>query len=200
MCQKGNLWREYRQYLFYELSWNRIAFGKLLFAACKTCVVGNEQSLTRKKRGALFADDAAVAFQISFCLTIKAPLLWHIMREKQGGVLYVPYVLMSKWTYLCQNAKRTTNSFACPLVYWFTHQLVNLFVRPAANTPADVNYSVRNLTLWVPFLLTNVRLAAKNRFSRRLVLMKKGGNPWMQQNEFLFKETAACTRFCAICS
>jgi len=129
----------------------------------------------------LFADDAAVAFQISFCLTIKASLQWHIMRKKQGGVLYVPYVLMSKWTYLCQNAKRTTNSFACPLVNLSTHQLVNLFARPAVNTPADVNYSVRNLTLWVPFLLTTVRLAAKNRFSRRLVLMKKGGNPYLKK-------------------
>ena len=108
---------------------------------------GMNNPLRGRKGELLFADDAAVAFQISFCLTIKAPLLWHIMREKQGGVLYVPYVLMSKWTYLCQNAKRTTNSFACPLVYWFTHQLVNLFVRPAVNTPADVNYSVRNLTL-----------------------------------------------------
>ena len=197
---KGNLWRVYRQYIFYELSWNRIAFGKLLFAACKTCVAGNEQSLTRKKRGTLFADDSAVAFQISFCLTIKASLQWHIMRKKQGGVLYVPYVLMSKWTYLCQNAKRTTNSFACPLVNLSTPQLVNLFIRSAVNPSINVNYSVRNLTLWVPFLLTIVRLAAKNRFSRRLILMKKEGNPWMQQNEFLFKEVAACTRFCAICS
>jgi len=70
---------------------------------------GMNNPLRGRKGVLLFADDAAVAFQISFCLTIKASLLWHIMRKKQRGVLYVPYVLMSKWTYLCQNAKRTIN-------------------------------------------------------------------------------------------
>ena len=108
---------------------------------------GMNNPLRGRKGVLLFADDAAVAFQISFCLTIKAPLLWHIMREKQGGVLHVPYVLMSKWTYLCQNAKRTTNSFVCPLVNLSTHQLVNLFIRSAVNPLINVNYSVRNLTL-----------------------------------------------------
>jgi len=43
-------------------------------------------------------------------------------------------------------------------------------------------------------------LAAKNRFSRRLVLMLRGVNLRMQQNEFLFKETIIRTRFWAICS
>ena len=66
---------------------------------------GMNNPLRGRKGVLLFADDAAVAFQISFCLTIKASLLWHIMRKKQRGVLYVPYVLMSKWTYLCKNMK-----------------------------------------------------------------------------------------------
>ena len=108
---------------------------------------GMNNPLRGRKGELLFADDAAVAFQIPFCLTIKASLQWHIMRKRQRGVLYVPYVLMSKWTYLCQNAKRTTNSFVCPLVNLSTHQLVNLFIRSAVNPSISVNYSVRNLTL-----------------------------------------------------
>ena len=120
-------------------------------------------------------------------------------KVKTSSFMFLMF-LCQKWTYLCQNAKRTTNSFACPLVNLSTRQPVNLFIRSAVNPSINVNYSVRNLTLWVPFLLTIVRLAAKNRFSRRLILMKKEGNPWMQQNEFLFKATAICTRFCAICS
>ena len=66
---------------------------------------GMNNPLRGRKGELLFADDAAVAFQIPFCLTIKASLQWHIMRKKQRGVLYVPYVLMSKWTYLCQTRK-----------------------------------------------------------------------------------------------
>ena len=66
---------------------------------------GISNHLRGRKGVLLFADDAAVAFQISFCLTIKASLLWHIMRKKQRGVLHVPYVLMSRWTCLCQNTK-----------------------------------------------------------------------------------------------
>ena len=48
---------------------------------------GMNNPLRGRKGVLLFADDAAVAFQISFCLTIKASLLWHIMRKKQRGVL-----------------------------------------------------------------------------------------------------------------
>ena len=44
------------------------------------------------------------------------------------------------------------------------------------------------------------RLAAKNRFSRRFVLMQKGDSCACRQNEFLFKQTATNTRFWAICS
>ena len=60
-------------------------------------------------------------------------------------------------------------------------------------------FLVKILTLWVPFCPPIARLAANNRFSRRFVLMQKGGNLLMRQNEFLFKVTAICTRFFAIC-
>ena len=60
-------------------------------------------------------------------------------------------------------------------------------------------FLVKILTLWVPFCPPIARLAANNRFSRRFVLMQKGGNLRMRQNEFLFKVTAICTRFFAIC-
>ena len=58
-----------------------------------------------------------------------------------------------------------------------------------------VLFSVRILTLWVPFCSPTVHLAAKNRFSRRLLLMQKGVSLWIQQNEFLFKGTVICTMF-----
>ena len=38
-------------------------------------------------------------------------------------------------------------------------------------------------------------LVAKNRFSRRFVLMRKGVGCTCSQNEYLFKETAICTSF-----
>ena len=45
---------------------------------------------------------------------LKTSLQWHIMRKKSRLLLYVSYVLMSKWTYLCQNTiRRTTDSFTC---------------------------------------------------------------------------------------
>jgi len=43
-------------------------------------------------------------------------------------------------------------------------------------------------------------LVAKNRFSRRLVLMQKGVSCKCSQNEFLFKKAAICTHLTAICS
>ena len=92
---------------------------------------------------------------------------------------------MSKWAQLGHNTKRwTINSFTYPLV----------------SPSIVVNFSVRILTLWVPFLPPIVRLAAKNRFSRRLVLMQKGGGCKCGQNEFLFKKAALCTCLGAICS
>ena len=49
------------------------------------------------------------------------------------------------------------------------------------------------------FAHQSAHLAAKNRFSRRFVLMQKGGGCTCRQNEFLFKQTATNTRFCAVC-
>jgi len=43
-------------------------------------------------------------FQCFRC-KLKASVLWHIMRRKQRALLYVSYVLMSRWAYLCQNPK-----------------------------------------------------------------------------------------------
>jgi len=52
----------------------------------------------------------------------------------------------------------------------------------------------------VAYNLPTAHLAAKKRFSRGLVLMQKRGGLRMRQNEFLFKSTAICTGFWAICS
>ena len=71
---------------------------------------------------------------------LKTSLQWHKMRKKSSPLPYVSYVLMSEWTYSCQNTiRRTINSFTCPLV----------------NSSAIVNFSTRNLTLKVAFLSTN---------------------------------------------
>ena len=45
-----------------------------------------------------------------------------------------------------------------------------------------------------------VRPVAKNRFSRRFVLVQNGVSLCMLQNEFLFKKVVIYTRFWAICS
>ena len=50
------------------------------------------------------------------------------------------------------------------------------------------------------FFAPTAHTTAKNRFSRRLFLMQKGGGCTCRQNEFLFKLTATNTRFGAICS
>ena len=63
-----------------------------------------------------------------------------------------------------------------------------------------VQFLVRNLTLWLPFSSPIANLAAKNRFSRRFVLMQNRGGVCMRQNEFLFERAAICTSFGAICS
>ena len=83
--------------------------------------------------------------------------------------------------------KRTSFRCRCPLAR-------------ACNIIIFVRFSVENLTLWVPFYLPIAHLAAKNRFSRRFVLMQKGVSMWMQWNEYLFKEVAICTNFRAIYS
>ena len=77
---------------------------------------------------------------------------------------------------------------------------VSLTARACMQHNCFVWFLVRILTLWVPFYPPIAHLAAKNRFSRRFVLMQKGGGPLMRWNEFLFKTTATNTRFWAICS
>ena len=81
--------------------------------------------------------------------------------------------------------KRTSFRCRCPLAR-------------ACNIIIFVRFSVENLTLWVPFYPQIAHLAAKNRFSRRFVLMQKEVSMWMQWNEYLFKEVAICTNFWAI--
>ena len=70
-------------------------------------------------------------FQCFLC-QLKASVLWHIMRRKQRGLLYVSYVLMSRWAYLCQNPKdkRLTRS----LVNFPTRPLVNFSARQLPNS------------------------------------------------------------------
>ena len=65
---------------------------------------------------------------------------------------------------------------------------------------AFVKLSARNLTQKEPFPSTNRPPCRKKRFSRRFVLVPKGGSCTCRQNEFLFKPTAINTRFWAICS
>jgi len=107
-------------------------------------------------------------FQCFLC-QLKASFQWHIMRRKQRGLLYVSYVLMSRWTYLCQNPKdkRLTRSLvnfptrpfvnlpscplvnlsSCQLVHSSTSQLVNLSSCQPVHSSAIVIFLVRILTL-----------------------------------------------------
>ena len=53
------------------------------------------------------------AFQCTL-YRLKTSFRWHIMSKKSRLLLYVSYVLMSEWAYLCQNTiRRTINSFTC---------------------------------------------------------------------------------------
>ena len=83
--------------------------------------------------------------------------------------------------------KRTSFRCRCPLAR-------------AWNMIIFVIFSAQNLTLWAPFFSPIVHLPAKNRFSRRFVLMQKGGSMWMQWNEYLFEKAAICTNFWAVYS
>lgn len=87
MYQKGNLWRVYRQYIFTSYRETELHLENCCLQRARRALHGMNNPLRGRKGVLLFADDAAVAFQIPFCLTIKASLQWHIMREKQGGVL-----------------------------------------------------------------------------------------------------------------
>ena len=70
-------------------------------------------------------------FQCFLC-QLKASFQWHIMRRKQRALLYVSYVLMSRWAYLCQNPKdkRLTRS----LVNLSTRQLVHSLISPLVHS------------------------------------------------------------------
>ena len=95
--------------------------------------------LPAAKRGYASKSNLLKAFQCML-YKLKTSLQWHKMRKKSSPLPYVSYVLMSEWTYSCQNTiRRTINSFTCPLV----------------NPLAIVNFSARNLTLKVVFLSTN---------------------------------------------
>ena len=132
---------------------------------------------------------------------------------------------MSRWTYLCQNpkdkrltrslvnfptrplvnfsARQLPNSSTCQLLYSSTCQLVHLSTSQLVNlsscqlvlSSAIVIFLVRILTLWVLFLPPIVHLVAKNRFSRRFVLMQIKGSCTYGQNEYLLKKSAVCTKF-----
>ena len=91
---------------------------------------------------------------------------------------------------LLEKREKTINSLTYPLVF--------LLTCPPVNSSTVVIFSVRNLTLWVPFLSTIANPTAKNRFSRRFVLVQKWVSPWIRQNEYLFQRTAICTHFWAI--
>gem|GEM_PF-973352 len=103
-------------------------------------------------------------------------------------------------THFSRTEKRTINSFTCPLVSLSIRPFVNLSTCWLVNSPPVVIFSVRNLTLWVPFFSPIVHLAAKNRFSRGFVLMQNEVSLRIRQNEYLFERAAICTNFWAIYS
>ena len=72
--------------------------------------------LPAAKRGYASKSNLLKAFQC-ILYKLKTSLQWHIMRKKSRRLLYVSYVLMSEWAYLCQNTiRRTINSFTCQFV------------------------------------------------------------------------------------
>ena len=65
------------------------------------------------KHGYTSKSNLLKAFQCTL-YRLKTSFQWHIMRKKSRLLLYVSYVLMSEWAYLCQNTiRRTINSFTC---------------------------------------------------------------------------------------
>jgi len=71
------------------------------------------------------------------------------------------------------------------------------------NSPAAalsfVFFCARILTLWLRNSWPIAHLAANNRFSRWFVLLQKRVSIWIRENEYIFKATAICTSFGAIC-
>ena len=73
----------------------------------------NRPHLSVTKHGYTSKSNLWKAFQYML-YKLKTSLQWHIMRWKSRLFLYVSYVLMSEWAYLCQNTiRRTINSSTC---------------------------------------------------------------------------------------
>ena len=107
------------------------------------------------------------------------------MRKRSRLLLYVSYVLMSKWTYLCQNTiRRTINSFTCTLVNLSTFCK---FLGKNFNTKSG------------HFVHQLFTLPQKIDSREGLFWCKRGGSMRMSYNEYLFKKVAISTHFGAVC-
>ena len=78
-----------------------------------TMLPKNRPRLPVAKHGYASKSNLLKAFQCTL-YRLKTSFRWHIMSKKSRLPLYVSYVLMSEWAYLCQNTiRRTINSFTC---------------------------------------------------------------------------------------
>ena len=128
------------------------------------------------------------------------------MRKKWRHLPYVPYVLMSKWMYLCPNtAKVIIKTLLKTSLQWHIMRkmwrhlpyvpyvlmskrtylcpntikwTINSFTCPLANPPIIVNFSVRNLTLKVAFLSTNCPPCRKKSILAKVCFDAKWGGKW----------------------
>ena len=130
-----------------------------MYCTKTTMLPENRPHLSVTKHGYTSKSNLLKVFQCTLN-RLKTSFRWQIMRKKSRLLLYVSYVLMSEWTYSCQNTiSRTINSFTCPLV----------------NSSTIVNFLVGNLTLKVAFLSTNCPPCRKKIDSREgLFWCKKG--------------------------
>ena len=141
-----------------------------------------------KKNTFLFVYDAPMTFQIHFCLTINNHLpssttcyLAHLSTREVVEIVNNPLVNAT--------TKSLVNSSICQLVHSSTRQLVHInFVR----------FSVRILTLWVPFLPTNCPSARKKRFSRRFIWYKNSVGYKYKHGQFVLHKCANYTGCWAI--
>ena len=142
----------------------------------------NRPHLSVTKHGYTSKSNLLKAFQCTL-YRLKTSFRWHIMRKKSRLLLYVSYVLMSEWAYLCQNTiRQTINSSTCQPI-----NFCKIFSKKF-NTKSGL------------FIHRLPTLPQKKRFSRRVVLMQKGVGLWMPQNEFLFKKAVICTSYWAVYS
>ena len=73
----------------------------------------NHPHLSVTKHGYTSKSNLLKAFQCTL-YRLKTSFRWHIMSKKSRLLLYVSYVLMSEWAYLCQNTiRQTINSSTC---------------------------------------------------------------------------------------